>query len=59
MGLQTASANETGSSERRETPPPAEPVKAESPQLKQPSPILLPGTAEFNLKTEQKIAAIE
>uniref|UniRef100_A0A0N5A9Y8 Homeobox domain-containing protein n=1 Tax=Syphacia muris TaxID=451379 RepID=A0A0N5A9Y8_9BILA len=60
LGLQTTSATETLSSESRESPPPAEPVKADdTPPLKQPSPILLPGTAEFNLKTEQKIAALE
>uniref|UniRef100_A0A0M3IGN4 Homeobox domain-containing protein n=1 Tax=Ascaris lumbricoides TaxID=6252 RepID=A0A0M3IGN4_ASCLU len=55
LGVQSLRSNSAVSSAGTETPPPAEPIKSSSTPPKTISPLVIPGSLEFNLKTGHKI----
>ncbi|KHN83854.1 Homeobox protein ceh-36 [Toxocara canis] len=56
LGVQSMRSSSGMSSAPTETPPPAEPVKSSSTPPKSASPIVIPGSLEFNLKAAHKIS---
>ncbi|VDK18478.1 unnamed protein product [Anisakis simplex] len=56
--LSSVSSHNNTSTNQTQTPPPAEPIKTSSTPPKAISPLLIPGSLEFNLKAANKISTL-